>query len=300
MTEFIYTPLQDPDIDLRVLEVLPPSDDDDGIINCRLKTADMIDRLVYRAISYTWGDETLKVQILINQEIFYVTPNLEKVLRQLQTRKWQTRYYWIDAICINQKDHSERLHQVQRMKDIYREALEVVIWLGSDHEEEDDKIYFRPDFWGFERLERGTRETTVLAVELILQLAHYNPDTQLSIAPNFIHNFPERGSPRSWACISRIFRRVWFERLWVIQELENARRATVWIGDATIEWDQLERAATFILRPPQDISQSERRLLPLLGIERLQNVGLVEVDRSNILTILRQTRNAKCKDPRDR
>lgn len=86
----------------------------------------------------------------------------------------------------------------------------------------------------------------------------------------------------------------------MIQELENARRATVWIGDATIEWDQLERAATFILRPPQDISQSERRLLPLLGIERLQNVGLVEVDRSNILTILRQTRNAKCKDPRDR
>jgi hypothetical protein len=39
---------------------------------------------------------------------------------------------WIDAICINQKDVEERNLQVFRMKSIFRQADEVVAWLGVE------------------------------------------------------------------------------------------------------------------------------------------------------------------------
>lgn len=41
----------------------------------------------------------------------------------------------IDAICINQDDPDEKSVQVQRMQDIYRNAKQVLVWIGraNDH-----------------------------------------------------------------------------------------------------------------------------------------------------------------------
>lgn len=41
----------------------------------------------------------------------------------------------IDAICINQEDQGEKSSQVQRMKEIYRNAKGVLVWVGKakDH-----------------------------------------------------------------------------------------------------------------------------------------------------------------------
>lgn len=45
---------------------------------------------------------------------------------------WRHRYYWIDAICINQQDDAERGHQVNFMGDIYCRADCVIAWLGPE------------------------------------------------------------------------------------------------------------------------------------------------------------------------
>lgn len=44
---------------------------------------------------------------------------------------WIHRYYWIDAICIDQENDLERGHQVGMMGDIYGGASRVIAWLGS-------------------------------------------------------------------------------------------------------------------------------------------------------------------------
>lgn len=44
---------------------------------------------------------------------------------------WRHRYYWIDAICIDQGNDLERGHQVNMMGDIYGGAACVIAWLGS-------------------------------------------------------------------------------------------------------------------------------------------------------------------------
>ncbi|KAI4926776.1 hypothetical protein J4E85_007071 [Alternaria conjuncta] len=43
-------------------------------------------------------------------------------------------YFWIDALCINQSDDVEKSLQVQRMGDIYKNAKEVLVWLGDGKE----------------------------------------------------------------------------------------------------------------------------------------------------------------------
>ena len=44
---------------------------------------------------------------------------------------------WVDALCINQQDIVERGQEVRRMGLIYRQARNVVIWLGNEARESD-------------------------------------------------------------------------------------------------------------------------------------------------------------------
>jgi hypothetical protein len=68
-----------------------------------------------------------------------VTLNLESALRHLRDED-KPRRPWIDTICINQSDIEERSKQVSRMLDIYKYARKVLIWLGKDHEDGDEKF----------------------------------------------------------------------------------------------------------------------------------------------------------------
>jgi hypothetical protein len=46
-------------------------------------------------------------------------------------------YFWIDAICINQNNDEEKSHQVNHMKDIYTNAIAVIVWLGKASKDSD-------------------------------------------------------------------------------------------------------------------------------------------------------------------
>jgi hypothetical protein len=41
---------------------------------------------------------------------------------------------WIDAVCIDQGNNEEKTQQVGIMKEIYRCATQVLIWLGKEAE----------------------------------------------------------------------------------------------------------------------------------------------------------------------
>ena len=280
MELFQYKQLKEPDTDLRLLKIKSVTPEG---VHCSLSVISSRRKrpIVYNALSYTWGDESLKSRIIVNDKAFYVTFNLEHALRHLETSK----HYWIDAICINQVDLEERNHQIQRMRNIYKSAYMVVVWLGRDHEPEDEELWFRRDIWGFERLGKGNSETTALAFNLLKDLSLLGLRSL---------------ETQSWAALARFFKRAWFERLWVIQELESAQKAVVQCMGVMTNWHSVVIAAATILRPPQHLtSLIPHRFLPFLGAERIQNIAL-QGDKSNILDVLRQTREAKCKDPRDR
>lgn len=85
----------------------------------------------YKALSYTWGETNPgeRAIISINNFIIGVKANLYNALRRLRQRT-QPVVLWVDALCIDQTNESERTQQVNMMRDIYAGSSEVIIWLG--------------------------------------------------------------------------------------------------------------------------------------------------------------------------
>jgi hypothetical protein len=86
----------------------------------------------YTAVSYTWGDEKPTQWIYLNRQRFNVRLNLWSCLYYLSlaSRHAEWDYMWVDAICIDQSNDSERNAQVRLMDETYRDAACVSVWLG--------------------------------------------------------------------------------------------------------------------------------------------------------------------------
>lgn len=94
--------------------------------------------LVYEAVSYTWadleGDKRLCHPIFIGSrlDVVLVTKNCMSALRRYRNR--HRRLLWVDAICINQNNPTERQLQVSLMGKIYSRASRVLVYLGEASE----------------------------------------------------------------------------------------------------------------------------------------------------------------------
>lgn len=89
----------------------------------------------YQALSYTWGHATANQLIELNGTPFRIRDNLWDFLHHAR-EEGLTGYLWIDALCINQSQVSERNHQVGMMEDIYSQAECVIVWLGRCSKEQ--------------------------------------------------------------------------------------------------------------------------------------------------------------------
>lgn len=110
------------------LIVLQPGEGQQSI-RCEIIHTNLDEDPEYAAVSYTWADENgndSKSQLIfcLNGTIIPVTANCEAALRRIRHPGLKRRL-WIDAICINQKDISERNHQVGIMDRIYSSASRV-------------------------------------------------------------------------------------------------------------------------------------------------------------------------------
>jgi hypothetical protein len=143
-TVFSHAPLDlaKPDT-IRLIEVLPRLLED-GTIQCRLTHATTDAR--YSCLSYVWGPEDVEYTIYINDLPFKVRTNLFRFLlkassnlpvrtggiRENASLGAARKALWIDALCIDQQNTSERNHQVQQMGQIYMRSKRTIAWLGDD------------------------------------------------------------------------------------------------------------------------------------------------------------------------
>jgi hypothetical protein len=93
------------------LVALQPSTDPTAAIKCKIFHARLSDCPPYEALSYMWGSDADSRIIRIERKEYIIGHNLWLALKQLRQAE-NERIVWIDAICINQTDTSERNHQV--------------------------------------------------------------------------------------------------------------------------------------------------------------------------------------------
>jgi hypothetical protein len=129
--EYHYAPLQYPD-SIRLLKL--HAGETSAPIQITLSEVRSKDNPEYEALSYTWatedGDDARSSSIECGGRCIWITRNCEAALRRLRNRDTDCTL-WVDAICIDQRNISERGHQVGIMRDIYSKATQVLIWLGN-------------------------------------------------------------------------------------------------------------------------------------------------------------------------
>jgi hypothetical protein len=151
-----YTQLSPTTPTLRLL-MLMPGEFNDNIAGFLVEVP-IASKPKYVALSYVWGNPTDTVSIQLFGQEFQVTRNLAAVLRHIRSQ-YGIMAFWIDAVCINQADFAEKNVQLAQMGSIYKDAAEVLVWLGMDMEEDQDS-------W------RGSVDRTKMAFDFALRFAN--------------------------------------------------------------------------------------------------------------------------------
>ena len=116
--------------DIRVLDVTSTPCDFRSPVQCTLRVISIDDPLEeYQTLSYAWGSAARTHTILCGGESLRVTQNLVEALRRIREKIFLQDVFsstiWIDDICINQDDNSEKSKQVAMMRDIYQRSSRV-------------------------------------------------------------------------------------------------------------------------------------------------------------------------------
>ncbi|XXH05964.1 hypothetical protein Hte_012407 [Hypoxylon texense] len=232
MESYCYVPFGDePDCaKFRILTLLPGSGDQP--LECILEHGDLGDSPPYETISYVWGDPREKVNIVCNGRSLAITAALADALRHFRSPEETRRSLWADAICINQSDNEERGRQVRRMKDIYSKASRVLIWLGEERDESD----------------RGIAAALHIAYTCRQYISDGGSLDKMSfndeLARKLFGKFTDPSEFSRLSAFAKLVRRLWFTRVWVVQELALATEATVYCGHSSIDWTDLMAAIT--------------------------------------------------------
>ncbi|VBB84221.1 Putative heterokaryon incompatibility protein 6 protein similar to HET6 of Neurospora crassa [Podospora comata] len=190
----------------------------------------------YSALSYVWGDANDTQPIIVEGRIFQVTRNLFTALERLYADGFSGKI-WIDAICINQSDNDEKAVQVQLMSSIYSRAEEVFIWLGPE-----------PDGGALQTI---TQLSALFELEVMNK---FRAGNAVSLLETFAENLMKiaataggrniRARDFDFAAIFRLCtERPWWRRVWVIQELVLAKKATFLCGEASTSWESVQNCA---------------------------------------------------------
>ena len=193
-----YPGLPLPDNDhIRLVELLAVRIPSDVSVMLKFKSVRLDTAPDFYALSYTWGASTGKTSI----QGINVTDNLLSAI--LNLAEAEPRFWWIDALCINQSDLEEKSEQVQIMRSIYQKATQVCVWLGD------------PDPTSLQLLQKisGNLEAQMMA----------DPELDFSDAGFAKLGLPGIKDP-AWGSLVRFLARPYFRRVWVLQELVMARK----------------------------------------------------------------------------
>ncbi|KAJ1337582.1 HET domain-containing protein [Microdochium nivale] len=233
----------------------------------------------YEAVSYTWGAERDVDVVIVAGQILSISLNLSLVLRDIRLSD-RDRTVWIDAVCIDQSNNPERSHQVQQMGDIYRNAQQVLFCIGRPTEMTDTLFAILSNLQRLllEAFPNGGASTTYLDIRksgILDQLSqcHYACTSRVRVGFNYI------------------LRQAWFFRVWIIQEVANARRGRLYCGSVSIIPSIFVTALhLFDIKVPKHCKQI---LSMMPGRQRT-------VFKKPLFLLLQELANSQATDPRDR
>ncbi|KAH8687475.1 heterokaryon incompatibility protein-domain-containing protein, partial [Tricladium varicosporioides] len=122
-----YPPLDLAQDEIRLLSLFV-DDDSNKSIQCSTTVTKLSNAPPFKALSYYRGDRFDRRSLMLNGERLMVTKNLDAALRTLF--RHEQKAIWVDLLCIDLENATERSHQVSLMSEIYSGATEVLASTG--------------------------------------------------------------------------------------------------------------------------------------------------------------------------
>lgn len=252
-SQYTHRPLDNPDENFRLLRLLPRKPF--GQIRCELLEAAISDAPDYEAVSYTWGPDDFTGLIHVQGKPLPVSNTIEALLHHLSSYT-QTKVLWIDQICINQADDTEKSSQVPLMRAIYSNAANTIVWLDGVQEP-----------WKARTMLAGIWHEFVYGTE----------ESSLNMIRQQSLHYPYSGG---WSQLMNIFANPYFSRVWVVQEVALSSSITVLASGVPLSWNHL---ALFAHKMGSRPYGDELRANPNIGIQDEASPGLLQVITMAIL-----------------
>lgn len=281
-----YDPLDHQLHEIRLLNILPG--EVGSTIRCTLSHVSFDTAPGFTALSYCWGDLEDGHSVLVNGCQVKVTANLKTAIWELRRRK--ETVIWVDALCINQKDDSERGHQVALMGQIYSQSTKTISWLGQD----DEKIAVR--VFEFMRL-LATRRPLTDFEKAMKAIRRGNGKQQL---------------PSTWLAFVTFYKLPYWRRTWIIQELALSSNCTIAWGPYSLPLETLLQSIRHTSFLPNltaggalvknwNLVTLDPEFDNIRSFARIMGDASTKVQPANYLAYaLAYTRSAQASDPKDK
>lgn len=269
---------------IRILSLLPSVDINAPIV-CDIRVASLVDEPEYETLSYVWGDERCPGVIQVAGQDRSVTQNLCAALRRLRLKD-QPRSLWIDQLCINQWDLTEKAQQVQHMRQIYTSCRQCIVWLGEipddiTQAEASAGLYFFRWMAGFS-----------------------NKDGEHIPQPAYLESHEAfKGPTRAIRAMSPD-RNVWWRRVWTVQEAALPQTLHIQWGPLSLPWEMMAQAAkTWVTCVPEALERLlNQPRMSLLGnlMAKVIYLGIAKHRSDSALYLVTRWRYREATDSRDK
>lgn len=271
----------------------------------------------FEALSYTWGERDPSIPLQVGGYRLLVTASVEEFLFY-RSSVFTDHLLWIDAICINQSDNSEKSGQLLLMTDIYRQAKRTIVWLGPPEVSTQSKLLRQaiyPLIFG-----RSLKD-------LLDSFSEFAKAMDSSLDYLLPSETNQSSTLSSYRVIADLFSHPWFERAWVLQEAAISKDVRVMHKGTCVDLEHLFLVAEMIsgnaerfyaLSPFSQLGQAGSEIQPRgmatirssrylneplnTCVRFMKNVrGLTQLDdRLSFMNLILGTRYLTCKDPRDK
>lgn len=280
-----YTALDRSTQSIRLIEILP------GIspqISCKFHVHQLDANAgcpPFTALSYTWGppDPASEIPITINGQSLLVRQNLWCALSSYRKKMSEGTFrgpLWIDALSINQQDNLERSHQVNMMKVIFSRAETVLVYLGQEEDDSSRLLQFittmpqlnyrplySPDQGPPPKYARYTKGSRIGNLQIIMPRPEFTIDDL----------FQELFDRQLDQAFEALFKRDYWKRLWIVQEIMLADNLIILCGDQVCEWSilvsiiaELDYLGQILGPNGLPMDRSSKNQTPILQLDRLR------------------------------
>ena len=157
----------------------------------------------YIAISYEWGSDQIRSRIERDDGFqIGLIESAAEIIHYVPGKRRRKEWVWMDAICIDQKNETEKRHQIALMGKIYSSASQVLACIGPHLRGGDEALKFVPKVYNIltEDEHSGYKPTWTISRRLV------------NLDPGMLR----------WAALWSLLRSSFFERMWITQEMVMA------------------------------------------------------------------------------